>query len=327
MSRHTFAELVRVFFALRQLDDEEMTQSRLARVIGVAGPTLNNWFTGRYAPRSPADIERLARALQLTALEADVLLHSVNPAWVKYQTPAHVLDAYEVNRYWERLVPDSGVALSGPPTIAQIETSWPTYFQDSFESNGNHWGLGSKDDGVCMVERSIADGCYRMRLHNHFYWMVTLGGDSHCFAPPTYYLSVEAVRLSGNKDTEDGIGLLFDEVSDASHGLFRIQDRAKKVSIFVTRNGGDHSEVYVKSDECAAINPQKTNKLAILAMHERHWFYVNNLLVHQAVIPRLPHTRLDVAITSGSSVPVEGEFRDFRVRVPARHGPVPHESS
>jgi transcriptional regulator with XRE-family HTH domain len=130
-----------------------MTQSRLAQAIGVSGPTLNNWFTGRYAPRSPADIERLARVLQLTALEADVLLYSVNPAWVKYQTPAHVLAAYEVNRYWERIVPDMGVAPAEPPPVDEIEASWPLYFDDAFASNGNHWGLGSKDDGVCMVDR------------------------------------------------------------------------------------------------------------------------------------------------------------------------------
>jgi hypothetical protein len=165
---------------------------------------------------------------------------------------------------------------------------------------------------------SIADGCYRLRLHSRFHWTVTLGGDSHCFAPPVYYLSVEGRRLSGNNDEEDGLGLFFEEISDGSHGLFRIRDSIQAISIFATRNGGDHSDIYLERPQCPAIRREQTNKLAILAMHEQHWFYINNLLVHQAVIPRLPHTRLDVGITSGSSVPVECEFRNFRVRVPAR---------
>ena len=314
MSRHSFAELLQVFWVLRL--EPELNQADLAQKIGVSLPTLSNWFTGKYKPRRTEDVDTLARVLRLSAFEADLLLYAINPKWVKYQTPLHILDQFEFIKTWEKLMPQAPFIPCERVPIEQMETHWPLFFEDRFESNGNHWGLGWRDDGVCRVERSIANGCYTLTLHNRFYWNIYLGGDSHCFAPPVYYMSVEVQRLSGNNAEEDGFGLIFEEICDGSHGLFRIRDAVPAISIFLTRNGGDHCDIYLDRTSCAAVRVRQTNKLAILAINNHHWFYVNNVLVFDAEIPRIPHTRLDVGIFSGSTVPVTCEYRNFVVRVP-----------
>jgi transcriptional regulator with XRE-family HTH domain len=316
MSRHSFAELVRVFFALRQVGDEEMTQSQLARAIGVSGPTLNNWFTGKYLPRSPDTLDALALALKLTAFEADVLFHSVNPKWVKFGTPAEALERYEINRYRERFLPPPEIG-EEPPLIAEIERDWHVAFKDSFTGNGNHWGLGTRNDGVCMVERSIAAGCYTLRLNNWCHWNVTVGGDSHCFAPPIYYLSVEARRLTGGKDEEDGYAVIFEEINDGCHNVFRIRDAVQCFSLYRAQSGGDQVTTHIDRTFHPVIRPRQTNTLALLASHEQHWFYINNVLVFSTRLGRIADTRLDVGIISGSAAPVVCEYRNFVVRVPA----------
>ncbi len=288
----------------------------LAKRLGVSVPTMNNWMKGRYAPRDPAHLDALCYELDLSAFEADVLYYAINPDWIKFNTPLEVLEHYEVNRYREQFMPVIP-STHEAPVLHQIEESWKTVFNDTFEGNSNHWGLGHRDDGVCRVERSIANGCYTLTLHNRFHWNVNIGGDSHCFAPPDYCVSVEARRLSGNNDEEDGFGLIFEEISDSSHGLFRIRDAGPEISIFVTRNGGDHYNIYLDRVECAAIRPRQSNKLAILAIQDQHWFYVNNVLVFQGSIPRIPYTRLDLGIVSGGTETVVCEYKNFSVRVPA----------
>jgi hypothetical protein len=193
---------------------------------------------------------------------------------------------------------------------------WPVVFKDDFTTNGNHWGLGTRDDGVCQVERIISDGCYRLRLHNRFHWNAYVGGDSNCYAPPVYYLTAEAQRLSGQHDAEDGFGLLFEEVNDGCHSILRIRDAVQCFSIYRAQAGGDAVTLYQDRKFHPAIRPAQSNRVAILAEYERHWFYINDVLVFNTHIPRIPDTRLDVAIVSGAAASVSCHYRNFTVRVP-----------
>lgn len=312
--KHTFAELLRVFVALRQVGDDRLTQGDLAHIVGVTKATINNWMKGKYAPRFPEQINKLAQFLELTAFEYDVLAYAVNPAWVKYETPSEIIKNFEINRYRERFTPII-IPDDEPPTIDDIEQHWSIAFKDMFEHNANHWGLGWRDDGVCRVERSIANGCYHLRLENRFHWTTILGGDSMCFAPPVYYVSCD-MKCIASGCLEDGYALIFEEVNDSCHTIFRVRDQIQEVSIFRAEAGGDQSTDYLSKTYHAAIRKGQSNKLAIFTNHEQHWFYINNHIIFSTLIPRIAHSRIDVGINSDLMQPVICEYRNFIVRVP-----------
>ena len=157
MLNYTFAELLTVYFHLHQDLETRKTQTELATAIGVSRRTLAGWFAGDYLPRTPDLIERLANALCLTAFQADLLFYAVNPAWVKYGTPATVLAQAEVIRYREqedepRPLPQAA------PSLAQIEATWRPHFRENFTSNYQRWGVGHKRNGICRIERALANG-------------------------------------------------------------------------------------------------------------------------------------------------------------------------
>ncbi len=261
-------------------------------------------------------MERLARTLGLTAFQADLMLYSINPKWVRYGTPPEVLHTAEVVRYREEDVQYQTVDAQPAPSIGQIESEWRVVFADTFERNHHRWGLGVKNDGTGEIQRRMGDGNYILSLRSLFHSNVFMGGDSDCFAPDVYYLSVYAAIVERATD-DDGYVLIFEEVSDGCHALFRIREPQLQASVVQTFNGGDHFTVYMRRAPASSIRPGKMNKLSILAIHKDHWFYINDYLIGHRVIPRLSSSRLDVGVIACSEQPVVCHFRDFRVYVPS----------
>jgi len=314
MLNYTFAELLTVYFHLHQDLETRKTQTELAAAIGVSRRTLAGWFAGDYLPRTADVIEGLATALSLTAFQADLLFYTVNPAWVKYGTPTAVLAQAEVIRYREQ--GDKPQPLPQTvPSIAQIEATWHPHFVDDFTSNYQRWGVGHKQNGICRITRTMTDGCYRLTIENDYHEDVFMGGDSNCFAPPIYYLTVQAQLIDGSSDA-DGYGVMFEAINDECYAFFRVREQMRRVSVVQTRNGGDHATVYLRQLPAPSLQPDLPNKLAILAIHDEHWFYVNDQLVGHQVLPRLPLARLDVGIAAAAGQMVGGEFLAFRVTVP-----------
>ncbi|MCB0127823.1 MAG: helix-turn-helix transcriptional regulator [Caldilineaceae bacterium] len=314
MLNYTFAELLTVYFHLHQDLETRKTQAELATAIGVSRRTLAGWFAGDYLPRTAELIERLATALSLTAFQADLLLYAVNPGWVKYGTPATVLAQAEVIRYREQDEKPQPFP-QAMPSIAQIEATWRPHFIDAFTSNYQRWGVGYKNNGICRLERAMLDGRYQLTVQNDYHEDVFMGGDSNCFAPPLYYLTVQAQMTKGGTDA-DGYGLLFEAINDECYAFFRVRERMRRISVVQTRNDGDNATVYLRQLPAPALQPGAWNKLAILAIHNEHWFYVNDKLVGHQVLPRLPVARLDVGIAAGAGQAVVCEYRRFRVTVP-----------
>jgi transcriptional regulator with XRE-family HTH domain len=315
MANYTFADLLHIFYRFQQDPEQRKTQEDLAREIGVSQRTINNWFNGDYLPRSPEIAERLARVLGLTAFQADLMLDTINPKWVRYGTPPEVLHAAEVIRYREEDIQYSAGDLQPTPSLAQIEGEWRVIFSDTFERNHHRGGLGVVGDGTGESERRILDGRYFRRLRSLFHGNVFMGGDSHCFAPDIYYLSVYATLIQRGDD-EDGYALIFEEVSDGCHAVFRIREPQLQASVVQTFNGGEQFNIYMRRAPAPMLRQGAANKIAILAIHKDFWFYINNQLVGQCMIPRLPSSRLDVGATAASAQPVICHFRDFQVRVP-----------
>jgi transcriptional regulator with XRE-family HTH domain len=315
MSNYTFADLLHIFFRFHQDEDKQKTQEELAREVGVSLRTINNWFKSDYVPRSPEIVERLARALGLTAFQADLMLSSINPKWVRYGTPLEVLRTAEVVRYREEEIPYQADKLLPVPSIVQIESEWRVTFADTFENNHNFWGLGIKNDGTGEIERRMEQRRYVLSLRNLFHTGVFMGGDSHCFAPDIYYVSVHAAMVEG-EPIDDGYCLIFEEVSDGCHAIFRIREQLQQASVVQTFNGGGEFKIYMRRAAAPSLRPGKVNKLAILAIHQDHWFYINDHLIGHRSIPRLPSSRLDVGVVANSKQPVTSYFQEFRVYVP-----------
>ena len=314
MLNYTFAELLTVYFHLHQDLETRKTQAEMAAAIGVSRRTLAGWFAGDYLPRTPDLIERLANALCLTAFQTDLLFYAVNPAWVKYGTPGAVLAQAEVIRYREQ--EDEPRPLpQATPSLAQIEATWRPHFRDDFTSNYQRWGVGYKHNGICRIERAMANGRYGLTLQNEYHEDVFMGGDSNCFAPPIYYLSVRAQLVQGDHEA-DGYGLLFEAINDECYAFFRVRETMRRVSVVQTRNGGDDANVYLRQLPAPSLQGGQPNKLAILALHDEHWFYVNDQLVGHQILPRLGVARLDVGVAAGVGQQVVCEFSEFQVVAP-----------
>ncbi len=315
MSNYTFAELLTVFYHLHQDLENRKTQAELAQALGVSRRTVNGWFAGDYGPRTPDVVEKLAQALCLTAFQADLLFYAVNPAWVKYGTPSAVLEMAEVIRYREEEAAYKQTPAQAAPALTQIEREWRLVFRDTFESNYQRWGVGVKENGMGRLARTICDQRYHLSLQNQYHEDVFMGGDSNCFAPEMYYLTVQAQLVQGSTEA-DGYGLLFEEINDECYACLRIREKLGKASVVQTLNGGDQSTVYLNRVPVPVLHPHAANKVAVLAIHADHWFYVNDVLIGSYTIPRLPYARLDVGIVAGPQQHALCNFSDFRVYAP-----------
>jgi transcriptional regulator with XRE-family HTH domain len=315
MPNYSFADLLNIFFYLHQDSAKKKTQAELADIVQVSRRTMSNWFAGIYAPRSPGVVENLTYALCLTSFEADLLMYSVNPAWTKYGTPSEILELAEVIRYREVDVLPDQVQLQPVIPMAQIEREWCLAHHDTFISNYHRWGVGTKDNGMCQLQRRMENGSYVLSIQNCFHEDVFMGGDSSFLAPTTYCFTVRA-KMSQGDTQDDGYGLMFEEISDECYAVFRIREKLHKASVVQTFDGGNNSNVYLRQVPAPAIRPKDTNHLAVLAIHQDHWFYVNEALVGHCVIPRLSCARLDVGIIAGTQQHVVCHFQDLRIYIP-----------
>ncbi len=276
---------------------------------------MAGWFAGDYAPRSPDLVEGVARFLGLTAFQVDLLLYAIEPAWVRYGTPSAILEAAEIIRYREEDIAYAGQTVKTIPSVVQIEREWSLILEDTFETNYRRWGVGTKSNNFCRVERTIRDNRYVLALENQYHEDVFMGGDSSCLAPKIYYVTVMAEMVQGSTEA-DGYALLFEEISDDCNAMFRLREKLRKASVVQSFDGFAEYKVYLKRVSAPSVNPKGSNKLSILAIHDDHWFYVNDALVGQHVIPRLSLARVDVGIIAGAQQQVICHFQNFRVYVP-----------
>lgn len=323
MTNYSFADLLHIFFGLHQYPVPKeagkkmrKTQKDIAREVGVSPRTMSSWFNGSSVPLVDQDIVNLSEALALNAEQADMLAYSVNSKWVRYGTPLSKLENMELLRYREIRIPYELNSTKLPPTVRQIETEWVPYFVDTFRNNNKRWGTGIKNDGTGEIERRIEQGRYVLSLRNIFHENVFMGGDSHCFAPYTYYVSVRA-KLVQAETAEEGYALIFEELSDGYHCIFRIREAQKQASVVQTLNGGHQGfDIYVNRESAPSILPGSVNKIAILAIHEDHWFYINDSLIAHQVISRLPSSRLDIGVIASRNQHVICQFQNFFVYIP-----------
>jgi hypothetical protein len=142
-----------------------------------------------------------------------------------------------------------------------------------------------------------------------------MGGDSSCFAPPIYYWSFQAQLIHGGT-ADDGYLLVFEEINDNCLAMLRIRDQARMASVIQTADSSSFS-IYLSRVFTPSIQASHVNKLAVLAMHNDHWFYINDVLVCHCHIKRFSRSRLDVGIAASAGQTVVCHFSNFCVRVPS----------
>jgi hypothetical protein len=153
-----------------------------------------------------------------------------------------------------------------------------------------------------------------LTLTNHFHEDVFLGGDSAIFAPPVYYVSVYAQLVQG-ATAADGYSLLFEEISDECQAMVRVRERGRKVSVVQAVPGRPEFQVYLNKVAAPSLQPGQANKIAIVAVEQDHWFYLNDACVGHAVIARQPWARLDVGVVAGVGQQVIAHFQKLRLLV------------
>jgi len=314
MLRYTFSELLTIFFYTNTFEIER-TKKALAAEIDVPIRTLKYWFSGQYTPRSANIVECIANVLWLNQVQTDLLLYSIDEKWIKYGTPLKQLESFNFFRYQESEVKQIEYNVEQVPAIEKIESEWNLIFQDSFDDNYQKWGTGMKDCGYVRVQKHIGNNRYTLRLQGNLPFNV-MGGDSACQSPEIYYMKLTAKMIQG--DTDDaGYGILFEEISDEYFALFRIREKQRKFSVVQSYLPGcENYAVYINQNPAISIRQKETNTLALLAIGDKHFFYINETLVGQCSIRRLPVSRLDVGIVSTCGEEVICTFQDFRVYIP-----------
>jgi hypothetical protein len=198
-----------------------------------------------------------------------------------------------------------------PPDINR----WPTSYEEYFDTNKHHWGLGTKDDGTALLKRRMVAGAYYLQLTPTITNFVFLGGNSTYFAPTIYYLSVDFKKTWGDEHADCGV--LFDEISDAQFSMFHIHDDLQQFSIDQVVDGGTWNQHLPDHVASTVIRPGDWNTLGVLADGDQFSFYINDTKVAQVPMIRVQRGLLDVAIAGRTpNEPAVCQFDNFIVRVP-----------
>jgi hypothetical protein len=92
---------------------------------------------------------------------------------------------------------------------------------------------------------------------------------------------------------------------------------ARTVASVIQTTDSSSFSVYLSRVVTPSIQANHVNTLAVLAMHNDHWFYINDVLVCHCHIKRFSRSRLDVGIAASGGQTVVCHFRNFCVRVPS----------
>jgi transcriptional regulator with XRE-family HTH domain len=254
----------------------------------------------------------------LSVLAIIVILVVAAPTGRSLQDDARI----QSNRGETTTAIETDQSVSPPPTvlrdldIAQVKNleQWPVLLAESFDNNTHNWGTGIKNDGSGILERTIVGGSYVLTLTTTTTYTVFLGGDSQISSPAIYYATVDVLKLQGNND--DGCVLFFDELSDSSHGVFRVRDALQIISVSSVIDNQTWT-THVNKTSAPSLRAGVVNQLGILANGEKLSFFVNGVRVAETSKSRPPGGRIDVGI-AGTNIdqPVVCHFDNFIVRTP-----------
>lgn len=191
---------------------------------------------------------------------------------------------------------------------------WEVVFSDSFDTNENGWEDDAFSYDLVEGEVEVADGKY--------YWdMEAIEGFIYYDYPEIdvlgdFYVEVEAEQSRGPVNGQ--YGLIFLYASGNYYYYFTITED-RRFQVYLLRVGKWESIIPLTFSE--AIQPGEKNKLAIIAIEEDLYFYINDAFVQYVGSSLLLRGR--VGLLTG--LRLEGDtaefaFDNFEVRVPPDAG-------
>ena len=159
-------------------------------------------------------------------------------------------------------------------TDTVLQTNWPIFMQESFDSNDNGWFTGEFSDDTAAITYRIADGTYR--------WIVVPNSSSNWhreiaeLVPVTdFRMSVEMRQATGDKDGSYGIA--FRSNAEGTYYFGAIDDGHFVVSSYDSAQG--IWSALISETETSAVVPGEPNKLTIHAEGSHFTFLINDQIV------------------------------------------------
>jgi len=151
----------------------------------------------------------------------------------------------------------------------EVARSWPLVFQDPFEEDRDLWPIGVEDDELAKISWEIRDGKYiwEASAYGGFVWW----GLPESEIVTDFYLEVEVQIISGPQDAE--AGLVFRSDGEDSYYNLGITN-AGSYSLYLHSPAG--WEAILDWTATSLIKPDQSNKLAVIALGEYFYFFIND---------------------------------------------------
>jgi serine/threonine protein kinase len=198
---------------------------------------------------------------------------------------------------------------SDTPTPAPTSTPASQSLYDFFNNNDNGWGTGYEDNEWWRGTQRITDGEYiwdvKEVYKSFIYW------DTPIDAPDDFYVSVDAQRVRGPKDTACYC-LVYRENDSGIYLLMACDDQYYTVDLFYE----DEWENLIEWTKTSAIRAGEVNNLAVKAVGSNFEFFINDQLVGSVVDDTLSSGDVGVAISVNEGDVATLEFDDFILQEP-----------
>ena len=194
-------------------------------------------------------------------------------------------------------------------------SGWTLAFADSFDSDQDIWATGAEEDPeLAKIEWRIAAGKYfwEAAAVSGFVWWVVPDDD-----PSGDFYATASVRQHGEGSVGE-YGLVFrlvDNDEETRYYLFEVTE-SQQYGVFIYQSDTGW-ETLLDWTETAALQPGRSNRLAVIGQGSDFTLYINGQSVGFVTDSRLASGKVGLLV--GLSNPDERavwEFDDFEVRFP-----------
>jgi len=162
--------------------------------------------------------------------------------------------------------------------IIESASQWPLQLFETFDNNDNQWLDGPIDDEYATIELTV-DGDYTwdIRSKQGFIWWIYPASE----IVSDFYLAVDAVNRSSNRDAPHGLVFHLDEDRRV---YYYFEIRETQLFSFWSNAGGAWEEI-IEYTTSVAIRPGQLNRLEVVALENHFYFLINGELVADIQLP------------------------------------------
>jgi hypothetical protein len=205
--------------------------------------------------------------------------------------------------------PEATTAPTATVKTASDPEEWPVVFSDTFDEDTGDWFTGPDEGDYAIVDISIADGKYLFSMTTKepsTYWLTPDAGRYG-----DVLVSVDVERVSGTQEGDYGLMFRLDE----EYYHFSINSDWQEYSVYLSV--GDDWEAIIDYTESDLINPDGSNRLAVLAVGSTFTLYLNGQELDSFTDDRLPRGEVGIAVNMyNSGETLDLEFDNFEIKAP-----------